>query len=166
MPTWKFMEGSPAAFVGQFHMRNKKNAFFDDFSNFLQSLRYCFGYQNPLNQAYLKAFGRNLRPRTRFSHHRMMWEISQFRPKSPSEAKLPYQTKMRRKQKNASFDGFSNFLQSLRWCFGYQNPLNQAYLKGFGQFEAQNTIFTPTHDVGDQSISAKILFWSEITISD
>ena len=56
-------------------------------------------FQYTLDQAYLKGFGRNLRPRTPFSHQRMMCEISQFRPKSPSEAKLPYQPKMSKKKR-------------------------------------------------------------------
>ena len=46
----------------------QKNVVFDNFSNFLQSLIYYFGHQTLFNQAYLMGFGRNLRPRTQFSH--------------------------------------------------------------------------------------------------
>ena len=35
----------------------QKMLFFDDFSNFLQGLKYCLGYQNSLNLTYLKGFG-------------------------------------------------------------------------------------------------------------
>ena len=41
----------------------QKMVFFDDFSNFLQALRYCLGYQITLNLAYLKALRCNLKPR-------------------------------------------------------------------------------------------------------
>ena len=35
----------------------QKIVFFDDFSNFLQGLRYYLGYQNSLNETYLKGSG-------------------------------------------------------------------------------------------------------------
>ena len=39
------------------HQNKQKKRFFDDFSNFLQALKYCSGYQNSLNEAYLKGSG-------------------------------------------------------------------------------------------------------------
>ena len=44
----------------------RKMPFFDDFSNFLQRLRYRFGHQNTLKQSYLKGFKCNLRLKTDF----------------------------------------------------------------------------------------------------
>ena len=41
----------------------QKKVFFDDFSNFLQDLRYCLGYQNSLNETYLKGSGCDFKPR-------------------------------------------------------------------------------------------------------
>ena len=34
----------------------QKVMFFDDFSNFLQGVRYCLGYPNSLNLTYLKGY--------------------------------------------------------------------------------------------------------------
>ena len=36
---------------------DQKIAIFDDFSNFLQGIRYCLGYQNSLNETYLTGSG-------------------------------------------------------------------------------------------------------------
>ena len=100
---------------------------FDNFSNSLQAARYCLGYQNTLNEVYLKGFGCNLRPRTWFSHLYSMLEISRFWLKSAFTPISPLTPQ--NGQKTRFFDHFSNSLQARRYYLGYPTTLNLEYLK-------------------------------------
>ena len=83
---WKSMDCGQNMLLYQFsnYLQNEqKTRFLMIFSNFLQALRYCLGYQNNywLNGTYLKDFGWDLRPRKWFSHLYSMLRISGLWPK-------------------------------------------------------------------------------------
>ena len=76
---------------------DQKMVIFDDFSNFLQGLRYCLWYQNSLNETYLKGSGWDLRPWKWFPHLYSILEISGLWPKYAFTPIFPLPPKISKK---------------------------------------------------------------------
>ena len=82
--------------------------FFNDFSNLLQGLRYCLGYQNWLNLTCLKGSGWDMSPRKWFSHPYSMLEINGLCPKHKDGRILGFENGIRNRIRDSFESRISN----------------------------------------------------------
>ena len=132
-------------------MATSKKAIFDDFLNFLQSLRYCSRYQKRSNHIWLEGFRRDWRSETSFELQLMMWEISRFWSESHLPVILLFTLKI---EKIVIFDDFSNFFQSRRYCSTFQTHI----------LWCQGDIYCPAENMVDRFFSVfwlKMRFWAK-----
>ena len=142
-PSKSGFSGEKVFFLDEIKYPHAENSlkmwFFDDFSKSLQRLRYYFGHENTWNQTYLKGFGRNLRPRTWFSHQHLLWEISQLWPESPLRAIIsPYPPKVNKKR---FFRWFFKLPPKSKVLFWTSKHIESNTFEGFWmQFQAHDMI--------------------------
>ena len=127
-----------------------KIVIFDDFSNFLQNLRYWFGYQNTLPRTYLRGLRHNLIVRRRLLRFEVTWEIGGLGSKSFFTAVSPL---LPFKYENNDFRWFFKLSSRPKRLVRISKHIASDI---FGAIEtpcdAQNTIWIFWDGTGDQSI--------------